>query len=487
MPNINITVANKIATNMSPGEVIVCGNSDYTMTFAFDSEWTTEPERTARFMYCKNGRLLYQDVQFTGDKVEVPILSNIDYVMVGVYAGSLHTTTQVRVLCDRSILCGEPVPDAPWDDGTVYGALVVAVEELAVDEGGTGTFTVCLAAAPSKSQPVYLAVSDGTRLTVDPAVLTFTPDNWAVPQTVTATSTRDNDQADENITVTLTSRKVEAKQIAVSVTDNYYVPELVTDGLVLHFDYRGHQDDTSTTITDLASGVTAKNFDLFGKTKDGINGGDNISAYKYLTLQTTDDPFAAFLTAMKNGQGFTLESFGTVCQRFFYFGSKQLYEFGGGSYFGIGGMVVDSKTQAVCVLADGTSSSTTVTMNKNITVDGVSVNLGANNSFANGVPNGSNFLHVVTTYSPDGTIRRYFNGYGVDESTTIENFASWDYDTMFAASASHLPAMLGTNQLGAADGSRYLSSQRVYNRVLTEDEIKMNMAVEASKMGLTTF
>jgi hypothetical protein len=252
--------------------------------------------------------------------------------------------------------------------------------------------------------------------------------------------------------------------------------EIVQDGLALHFDYRGHQDDTSTTITDLASGVTANNFDKFGKTANGVNGGDNNAKYVYLTLKTTDDPFAAFLSAMKNGQGFTLESFGTVCKRSFYFGNKQLYEFGGGSYFEIGGYPISSSTQAVCTLADGTASSTTVPMNSKITVNDTEVNVCTTNS-SNLVPNFKNFLHIVTTYSPDGTVRRYFNGYGVNESTTVANFGSWDFDTMFAASATHLPAILSANQLGNTD-AQYVSSQRIYSRVLTEDEIETNMMVE---------
>lgn len=111
MPIINITVAGKIATNTTPGEVIVCGNSDYSVNFALDSEWDAEPNRTARFVYYKNGLRLYKDKEFTGDTVAVPVLSNIDYVEVGVYAGDLRTTTPARVLCDRSILCGDPLED----------------------------------------------------------------------------------------------------------------------------------------------------------------------------------------------------------------------------------------------------------------------------------------------------------------------------------------------------------------------------------------
>lgn len=109
MPNIKITVAGKIATNTTPGVVIVCGNSDYTVTFDLDAEWAAETARTARFVYHKDGLSLYQDVAFTGTTVAVPVLSGISYVLVGVYAGSLRTTTPAKVLCDRSILCGDPL------------------------------------------------------------------------------------------------------------------------------------------------------------------------------------------------------------------------------------------------------------------------------------------------------------------------------------------------------------------------------------------
>lgn len=107
MKNINITVAGKIATNTTPGVVIVCGNSDYTVTFDLDAEWAAAPARTARFVYYRDGLSLYQDVEFTGTTVSVPALYGIGYVLVGVYAGDLITTTPAKVLCDRSILCGD--------------------------------------------------------------------------------------------------------------------------------------------------------------------------------------------------------------------------------------------------------------------------------------------------------------------------------------------------------------------------------------------
>ena len=106
-----------------------------------------------------------------------------------------------------------------------YGNLVLSAESLTIEEGGTGAFTVALDSAPSVNQPVYLAVSDNTRLSVSPSSLTFTPENYAAPQTVTVTSAQDDDKDDNTITVTLTSRKVDAKQLLVSIVDDdKYVP-----------------------------------------------------------------------------------------------------------------------------------------------------------------------------------------------------------------------------------------------------------------------
>ena len=109
MSTINIAVADKIATNMSPGVSIVCGNSDYAITFTLDSEWNSLVPRTARFVYYKDGKSTFQDVEFSGNTVAVPVLYGVDHVLVGVYAGNLHATTPAKVPCDRSILCSSPL------------------------------------------------------------------------------------------------------------------------------------------------------------------------------------------------------------------------------------------------------------------------------------------------------------------------------------------------------------------------------------------
>ena len=112
--DIKISIANKRPTVIGT-PVIVCGNSDYTITFTFDSEWSTAAQKTARFVYVKAGTIKFQDVNFTGSTVAVPVLSGTTEVQVGVYAGDLRTTTPARIPCEYSILC----PDAMEQFGTV--------------------------------------------------------------------------------------------------------------------------------------------------------------------------------------------------------------------------------------------------------------------------------------------------------------------------------------------------------------------------------
>lgn len=132
MPEITVSVENKIAT-LTSESVIVCGNSDYTVVFTFDSEWDDYTAKTARFAYYKNGIFMYEDVLFEGSEVSIPVLHDIDEVAIGVYAGDLHTTTPARVPCQRSITDGAAIHSDPQPD--VYAQLL---EYLAGLQGGGG-------------------------------------------------------------------------------------------------------------------------------------------------------------------------------------------------------------------------------------------------------------------------------------------------------------------------------------------------------------
>ena len=119
--NFKIKIKNKEASTVAG--CIVCGNSDYTITFVFDSEWAGLQYKTARFVYAEGDKIRHQDVGFSGNTVEVPVFRNITEVFVGVFSGEICTTTPARIVCKKSILCGDTsIPEPPSPD--VYAQIV---------------------------------------------------------------------------------------------------------------------------------------------------------------------------------------------------------------------------------------------------------------------------------------------------------------------------------------------------------------------------
>lgn len=154
MPNIKITVAGKIATNTTPDVVIVCGNSDYTVTFDLDAEWAAETTRTARFSYIRDGRTRYKEKTFQGNTVAVPKLSGIRQVTIGLYAGTpddpgdLRTTTAAAIWCKPSILCGDAAEEITQEEKAGLqsqvdglGLRVENLEKNGSNTGGNGSDT----------------------------------------------------------------------------------------------------------------------------------------------------------------------------------------------------------------------------------------------------------------------------------------------------------------------------------------------------------
>lgn len=125
MPEILISVRSKVA-ELQERAVIVCDNTDYVCRFDFDEEWAAYDTKTARF---STGGT-YEDVVFTGDTCPVPRLTKAGVVLIGVFAGDLHTTTSAVVPCLRSALSGGGSPAAPSED--VYAQIMEAVNAIDV-------------------------------------------------------------------------------------------------------------------------------------------------------------------------------------------------------------------------------------------------------------------------------------------------------------------------------------------------------------------
>lgn len=127
MPEIIVNVREKIAQVQGNPE-IVCGNSDYTVTFDFDAEWNQYTEKTAHFAFVQDGKPQFYDVIFSGNTVKIPAVYRTSELAIGAYAGAIRTTSPAIVPCVPCITDGQPVhPDPPPD---VYAQLLDLLDRL---------------------------------------------------------------------------------------------------------------------------------------------------------------------------------------------------------------------------------------------------------------------------------------------------------------------------------------------------------------------
>ena len=73
-------------------------------------------------------------------------------------------------------------------------AFELSTEDLTIDEGGSATYTISLVSQPSEDITVNVAPFQTVQSA--PSSLTFTPENWDTPQTVTVSTYEDDDSLD---------------------------------------------------------------------------------------------------------------------------------------------------------------------------------------------------------------------------------------------------------------------------------------------------
>ncbi len=113
MPEIKIKIRDKRAGGTG---TVICGNSDYTVVWDLDDEWTPYGTKTMRVNLADG---TYQDVVFTGNTAALPVLSTPGWASVGLYAGDLYTSraADLRVLPSVTTPGGAPAdpPESVYD------------------------------------------------------------------------------------------------------------------------------------------------------------------------------------------------------------------------------------------------------------------------------------------------------------------------------------------------------------------------------------
>ena len=123
MPDINITVAHKVA--VSDTQSIVCDNSDYTVHWTLDEEWSAYDTKTMRTIYMDG---TFKDTVFGGDVIALPVCTVPGAVQIGLFAGNLRTS-RVAILRELpSVRSGAGAPADPTPD--VYDQLMELIKGL---------------------------------------------------------------------------------------------------------------------------------------------------------------------------------------------------------------------------------------------------------------------------------------------------------------------------------------------------------------------
>ncbi len=118
--------------------------------------------------------------------------------------------------------------DSLTSDPVVVAGVRVSPTTLAVDEAGSGTYTLALTRRPTVPVTIMVSNPDTTAVTLSATSLTFSTDNWNSVQTVTVSGVEDTDADHETVQLTHTATSTDADyaggvtidSVAVTLNDN---------------------------------------------------------------------------------------------------------------------------------------------------------------------------------------------------------------------------------------------------------------------------
>ncbi len=130
MPDINITVAHKVA--VSDTQSIVCDNSNYVVVWDLDEEWAAYDTKAMHLTYSDGTHAVRI---FSGQRVTLPVVTVPGKVGISLYAGDISTSSEALITAKPSGRTGcDPVPDP----GTgLYEQLLAALNDKVPKDQGT--------------------------------------------------------------------------------------------------------------------------------------------------------------------------------------------------------------------------------------------------------------------------------------------------------------------------------------------------------------
>ena len=137
------------------------------------------------------------------------------------------------------------------------GVVVTAQDPVSLTEGGNSTYTVVLKARPSRATRIILTSSDPQAVRTSGTV-TFQPSEWDKPKTITVYAIHDDDNLDEQVTISHEARgplgynhHLAIDSVAVEVADD-----------------EAKSSDASLTSLSLSAGGASRDITQFGSATD---------------------------------------------------------------------------------------------------------------------------------------------------------------------------------------------------------------------------
>ena len=151
------------------------------------------------------GRLIYSGLDPTDSQtLFLTLFGMVSTVTYQVTASDMPGVYEITGTMLTGVMITEPVLGDTQITVALLPEVTVPLWDQTFDEGSSGTYAVRLGQQPTADVTVAIT-SDNTDVTVSPASLTFTPDNWNSRQTVTMNAAEDTDHNYDTATLTHTA------------------------------------------------------------------------------------------------------------------------------------------------------------------------------------------------------------------------------------------------------------------------------------------
>ena len=128
-----------------------------------------------------------------------------------------YSNNTLKLLKGSKIISTVTITSSTQTPTETYGEIILSKESSTIIKGNKDTFTVCLDKAPTNEQIISLT-SNSMDVTLSTETLTFTSDNYNVPQSVEITVAPSTTLT--NASISLTSSNVASKSVVITISNS---------------------------------------------------------------------------------------------------------------------------------------------------------------------------------------------------------------------------------------------------------------------------